>query len=1183
MPKSRERERIPVALIGIIGLLFVFSIAPLEAAQVLYGSLTGNVTDASHAVLPGAHIEALNVNTGVARQVAADTKGVYLFPELLPGTYKVTVSASGFTTVETDNVRIDANTEARVDAQLAVAKQVQAIEVTGAPPALQTDRADLHTDVQSSTLGDIPLTSSAGRSFQSIYKIIPGFGLTQEANSAGGNPQRATTTNVNGGSTQDNATRIDGVLDTYIWLPANVAYVPPVDSIEAVNITTNSYDAEQGATAGSAAINVVTKSGGNQFHGEGYEFTDDESLRARNIFNPVGFHKPKDIINQFGGNVGGPIKKNKLFFFGDFERTTRRQFAAKAETIMNPAAIFDSSGNANLSAVIPAGTNCNTTPTAGCIYDPNTGTATGTGRTAFANNIIPASRINPAAKEMVSLIDTSGFIASGLTTPGGFGQLQNNYYGSHPASFNRNTIDSKINYVPSQKATLFARYSISQGAILDTPLLGGAFGDSTGGGQPGEAPSRIQAVGTGGTYSLSPNTLIDVNAGYTRQRLGAQGQDIALGNFGLNTLKIPGTNGSDPEQAGVPAFQFGSFWGNLGNANTGSPFLFRDNSYVANTNFSHTHGSHDIRMGFEYTRGDINHFQPQGGAFQTARGTFRFQGQVTALNAAGAPAANYANSLAQFLLGLPDEVGKAVQVTDPIGIRWRTFGLYVRDRWQATSKLTVNYGVRWEFYPFGTADHGGLKWFDPTTGNVYIGGNGTVPRNDGVNTGHGQFLPRLGLAYRLTSKTVLRAGYGMSADNNNWRFFRNNYPNTTNSDVLGPSLFYPAASLTGEALTPYPTLTAGIPAVNVPSLSSGVVPLPTGVGLGADTVPKNFRRGYYHSYNLTVQREFGGFVAEAAYVGTRGVRALTNQNINAAPAGGGSAGRYLNALFNANCSSSPTVDCWSDINSASPHQNIYYDALQTRITRRMGSGNTVGFVYTWSKSIDSDDNEELSSLTWPYPAYYNRNKALAGYDRPSNADLYGVYALPFGKTKRWATSGIANKLAGGWQANWVLTRASGTPMTLTGGGSSLNAPGNTETVNQVGPISLVKGIGPATGQAACAATTLSCHYFDPSSFAGVATGTVAFGNTGRDIVRGPGFFNLDASLFRDFRLTERFKLQIRAECFSLTNTPHFANPGTTWTSGSTSFGVITSTFNQSNQLAGSGGERWLWLSAKIVF
>ncbi len=1173
---AREGMKLKVALLSVVLLLF----AGTAKAQVLYGSLTGNVTDSSGAVLPAARVEVLNVNTGAVRESAADSAGVYRFLELLPGTYKVTISAPNFTTVMTENVRVGANTESRVDAQLAVAKQRQMIEVTGAPPALQTDRADLHTDVETSTLTNIPLTSSAGRSFQSIYKIIPGFGITQEANSAGGNPQRSTTTNVNGGSTQDNATRIDGVLDTYIWLPANVAYVPPVDSIQEVNVVTNSYDAEQGATSGSAAINVVTKSGTNQFHGEAYEFHDDNALRARNFFNPVGYHKPKDIMNQFGGNVGGPIKRNKLFFFGDFERTVRRQFASRTESIPNPAAIFDSSGNANFSEVIPAGTDCNATPKVGCIYDPNTGNANGSGRTAFASNTIPASRIDPAAKEMLSLIDTSGYIASGLTTPGGYGQLANNYYGSHPASFNRNTIDTKINYVPSQKAMLFGRYSISQAAIFDTMMLGKAGGDSTGGGQPGEAPSRIQATGLGGTYSLSPNTLIDVNAGYTRQRLGAQGTDIALGNFGVNTLHIPGTNGSDPEQAGIPAFQFGSYWGNLGNANTGSPFLFRDNTYVANTNLSHTKGSHDIRLGFESTRDDLNHFQPQGGAFQTARGTFRFQGQVTALSATGAPAANYVNSLAQFLLGLPDEVGKAVQNTDPIGIRWRTFALYVRDRWQATPKLTVNYGLRWEFYPFGTADHGGLKWFDPSSGNVLIGGHGSVPMNDGVDTGHGEFLPRLGLAYRLTSKTVLRAGYGMSADSNNWRFFRNVYPNTTNSDVLGPSLYYPSASLTGEALVPYPSLTAGIPTVTVPSLSSGAVPLPNNTGLGGDTVPKDFRRGYFHSYNLTLQREFAGFVAEAAYVGTRGIRALTNQNINAAPAGGGTAGRYLNALVGATLTPKVT---WSDINSAMPDQNTYYDALQTRITRRMGSGNLLGFVYTWSKSIDGEDNEELNSLLWPYPAYLGRNKALAGFDRPSNSDLYGVYQLPFGKTKRWATSGIANKLAGGWEVNWVLTRASGTPLTLTGGGSSLNAPGNTETVNQIGPSSIVGGIGPITGQAACPATTLSCHYFNPSAFTGVPTGTVAFGNTGRNIIRGPGFFNLDASLFRDFRLTERFKLEFRAECFSLTNTPHFNNPGTSWSSGSTSFGVITSTFNQSNQMAGSGGERWLWLAAKVIF
>jgi hypothetical protein len=1125
--------------------------------------------------LPGARAEALNVGTGVARQVTADDKGFFLFPELLPGIYKVTISATGFTTLVTENVRVDANTARRVNVQLTVAKQVQAIEVTAAPPPLQTDRADLHTDVETTQLTNIPITSSAGRSFQALYRIIPGFGIATELNSGAGNPQRSMTANVNGGSSQDNATRIDGSLDTYIWLPGNVAYVPPADSVAEVNVVTNSYDAEQGMTSGSAAINVVTKSGTNQFHGEAYEFHDDNAIRARNFFNPVGYHKPKDIFNQFGGNFGGPIKKNKLFFFGDFERTMRRQFASKYESIPNPAAIYDSAGDAVFSEVIPAGTNCNTTPTAGCIYDPNTGNANGTGRTAFPNNTIPASRIDPAAAKMLSLIDTSGYIEGGLATPSG-AQLANNYYGSHPARFNRNNIDTKVNFVPSQKSTLFGRYSISQATFLDTMLLGAAGGDSTGGGQPGTAPSRIQATGLGGTYSISPNTLIDANVGYTRQRLGAQGQDLAEGQFGVNTLHIPGTNGPDPMQGGIPSFQI-SNWGNLGNANTGSPFKFRDNTYVANTNLSKMHAAHDLRFGFEYTRDDLNHFQPQGGAFQTARGTFKFVGQVTALNATGAPAANYVNSLAQFLLGLPDEVGKAVQNIDPIGIRWRTLSLYARDRWQATPKFTLSYGLRWEFYPFATADHGGVRIFDPATGDVLIGGHGSVPRNDGVDVGHGLFLPRLGLAYRLTPKTVIRAGYGMSADNNNWRFFRNNYPNTTNSDVENPgSKIYPwgpGANLTGqsyETLAPYPGLPTGIPAVALPNISSGVVPLPNNVGLGGDTVPLNFRRGYFHSYNLTVQREFAGFVGEAAYVGTRGIRALTNENLNAGPAGAGLAGALLNAEYDMS---------WQTINSATPLQNSYYDALQTRLTRRLRGGATIGYVYTWSKAIDGEDNEDLNALLWPYPAYYSRNKALAGFDRTSNSELYGVYELPFGKTKRWATSGIASRLAGGWEVNWLMTRASGQPLTLTGGGSSLLAQGNTETLDQIGEVSIIGGIGPITGQPACAA--LSCDYFDPRAFTGVPTGQARFGTTGRNIIRGPGFFNLDASIFRDFKLTERFKLQIRAEEFSFTNTPHFANPGTSWPSST--FGQITSTLNLGGQLTGSGGERWLWVAAKVIF
>ncbi len=1088
------RKNCPTAISAVLVVLVFWILSGTAQAQVLYGSLTGNVTDTTNAAVPGACVEALNINTGVMRQDAADDKGAYLFPELLPGIYKVTTSARGFATVVIENVRVNANTLVRVDTQLQVAKQVESVTVTGAAPLMETDRGDVHSTLEASQLTNLPLTSSAGRSFQALYRVIPGFGVAFERNSGSGNPQRSMTADVNGGSEQGNVTRIDGALDTYIWLPANVAYVPPADSIEAVNVVTNSYDAEQGNAGGSAAINVQTKSGTNAFHGEAYEFHNDQALRARNFFNPVGFVKPKDILNQFGANVGGPIKKDKLFFFWDWERTMRRQFAARFGTVPNPAALFDASGNVSFASAIPAATDCNVTRVAGCVYDPNTGAANGTGRTAFPNNTIPASRIDPAAKTMLARIDPAGFINSQGVAAANFGQNANNYFGSHPARFNRDNYDVKVNYVRNDRSMVFGRYSLGNAVFLDTPLLGDAGGDATAGGQPGTAPSRTQSAGLGGSYTLSSNMLIDVNLGYLRQRLGAQAQDIALGPFGLNMLKIPGTNGSDTLQAGLPAFQI-SNWANLGNPNTGSPFLFRDNSYVANSNLSWVRGRHDLRFGLEYSRSELNHFQPQGGAFQTARGSFQFTGPVTALNGSGAPAANYVNSLAEFLLGLPNRVGIAIQNTNPNGLRWRWWAGYVRDRWQATPKLTLNYGLRWEFYPFATADHGGARVFDPATGNVLVGGHGGVPLGDRVDVGHGQIFPRLGVAYRLTPKTVIRAGYGMSADNNNWRFLRNAFPIVTNTDVNLTTGFAPAASLTGETLAPYPSLTAGIPSVALPDISSGVVALPNNTG--TITVANPFRRGYFHSYNLTVQREFAGFVAEAAYVGTRGIRALTNGNINAAPAGGGNAGRVLNAALGKN---------WTDINSLTPLQNTYYDSLQTKVTRRLGGSSTLGIVYTFSKTLDSEDNEELGFLLWPYAGVFGRNKALAGYDRTHNLEIYGLYELPFGRTKRWAKQGIVGALAGGWQVNWLLTRVSGTPLTLTGGGSSLNAPGNTQTTDQVGPIGIVGGIGPTQTigkpTVTCSATTLSCHYFDPSAFTGVPTGQVRFGTSGRNILRG---------------------------------------------------------------------------------
>jgi outer membrane receptor protein involved in Fe transport len=419
--------------------------------------------------------------------------------------------------------------------------------------------------------------------------------------------------------------------------------------------------------------------------------------------------------------------------------------------------------------------DCNATPAPGCIYDPATGDNTGLNKTVFtcngAQNVICQNRFDPASVAMIKLLQPS------LSQVFSTANKLNNFSGSGTALFNRDNADFKINYVPSSNSTVFGRYSFSRSLVFDPPLLGDAGGDATAGGQLGNAPGLIQSVGLGATYTFTPTMLLDWNFGFTRQRLGAT---FDLGSAkGLDLLKIPGTNGAgapgDPTlYNGLPAFTFPTGGANLGNPNTGNPFLFRDNQFVSGANLSWTRGRHSLRGGIEWNHTQLNHFQPQGGTFQTPRGTFQFNGNVTSQRGT---TPTWPNSGADFLLGLPSSTGKATVLFNPVALRWSQWAWYARDQWQVLPKLTLTLGVRWEFYPFGYSDNGkGLRYLDLNTGNVLIGGYGSVPRDDGIDVGYGQFLPRLGVAYRLRSSTVIRAGYGQSADPNNWRYFRNAYP-----------------------------------------------------------------------------------------------------------------------------------------------------------------------------------------------------------------------------------------------------------------------------------------------------------------------------------------------------------------------------------------------------------------------
>ncbi len=1183
-------KKFPIPNVSLIGtilkqnswlvfLLLLFSF-PLGAyAQVLYGSLNGNVTDPSGAVVPGASVEALNTQTGTKANATSNANGFYQIPNLLPGSYKVTISSPNFKSYVADNVQVNVNAVRRVDAHLQIGQVAESVTVTGAPPELKTDRADVSTDLNQRELQSLPSVSSEGRNFQALYKIIPGASLPMESNSAGGNPQRAMTSNVNGQSSQGNNTRIDGVADAYPWLPNNIAYVPPTDAIQTVNVVTGSYDAEQGNVNG-AAVNVQIKSGTNDFHGDLHELHTDNALSNLNYFTPANTRKPLNVFNQFGGAVGGPIKKDKLFFFADYEDTRQNQApAANFQTVPFgglTAAAAQSAGFFDFRGVLPAGVN---------IYDPTTGGIDGTGRSIIScngvQNTICLNRVDPAAMQMLSLIPAPNEAGT-----------SNNFFVAQTGTFRRSDIDAKVNYVASEKSSLFGRYSLSRSDIFDPPSLGAAGGNATLGGQNGNAFSRIQVVGLGGTHVFTPNLLFDINAGFTRQRINAEDVDIAQDKaFGLNTLKIPGTNDCFTANCtvgtgnqlywGIPAFQFNTF-SNLGNPNTGNPFLFRDNQYVANSNITWIKGKHQLRFGFEYNHTQLNHFQPQGGTFQTARGTFQFTGAATELP--GAPAAAQFNSFADFLLGLPAQVGKAVQNANTIALRWSTFAWYARDRWQILPTLTLNYGLRWEYYPMAYSDIGGARVLDPSTMNVLVGGgNSGIPVDDNVDVGAGLFLPRVGIAWRPMEKTVVRAGYGMSADSNNWRFLRNSFPadtistfsSTTFPQALN-STFAPAGTLTGlnagpTAPGPYTYLPIGISAVPILPNAPGIIPLPNNVG--TTTIPQDFRRGYINSFNLTVEREFAGFVGNVGYVGSRGIRPLTNININASNPGGGTAGRVLNAKFGGT---------WGDIGELTPLANSYYDSLQAKLTRRFGDSQ-IGFVYTLSKAIDYEDNEELGFIL--FPNNLPRNKAVAGFDRTHNFQAYGLYTLPFGHGKRFAQNGIANTLAGGWQINWVLSAMSGTPFTITDSGIGatqvLNAPGNTQTANLVGPISITNG------HPASKCSSLSCDYFNPAAFQAVTPGTPGlldgfFGNAGRNIIRGPGYFNLDMSLFRNFKISERFTFQFEADAFSVTNTPHFNNPNSNISAAN--FGAITSTLVTTNaSLGGSGGQRQWWFGGKLVF
>jgi hypothetical protein len=1092
-------------------LLLAFS--TLTFGQSLYGSLVGTVTDPSGLAVPGATVKITQAETNQSREATTIETGGYSFTNLPPGTYQVDVTLQGFQTFSARRVNVSQGSAVRVDAKLNVGALQEAVVVSGTAAVLQTESAAVQARMSSEQLENLP---TSGRAFQSFMTLMPGVAQPNYIQAGGiNNPARSMAVSVNGQPPTNTVFRFDGVTATNLWFQELQAYSPGTEAIENISVVTNSFDADQGL-AGGASVNVQIKSGTNELHGSSFEYFTGSALRTRNYFLPPGQSKGEETKHVGGGTVGGHVVRNKVFYFASIESTFNNikngvfpaQIAAIAPGIRSIPPADLRAGNFSATG----------TP----IYDPTTGTATGTGRIPFAFqncpglssitdpgfaacNFIPASRINPIAQRLLAKLPLP-------TQPG----YANNYYAQGTFTSYVHKIDSKITWTPGNKLNLNTRLSYIPNVEHPTGIFpdpdGAKYNPISIGRQQN---SDVKSSSFSATSILSANLVVDGVFGFTRahQKVGPEGPtDTCWGDV----FQIPN---SCPRPAGLlsldrstPSFTMGS-WAALGN----SPMRdYLDHSVSSVANVGWTKGTHNIKFGGDINRQHLNHYET------SSVPTFAFNGGATALNGGASP--NDFNTFADFLLGLPSS--RSVQADSPLlstdgadasrpaTLRYWQFGTYVRDQWQVNRKMTASLGLRWEYYPYPRRADRGLEVFDFATNKVQeCGVAGSNAQVCDIKVQTDLFTPRLGFAYRPSESTVIRAGFSRNPQNN--------------SPVIGSTstmYSFPATILLTETgantFTPVGSLNSGVSIIPAADIASGSVSLPPGTGVVTDR--DRYIRGHITSYNLTVQRLFRyGLNAQVAYVANRQRDMTVQQNLNYGQIGGGAASQPFNqAGLVGGLRTTSTMSLFQ------PLGRVQYDALQTSLTRRMSQGLQFTFAYTYAKATD------WWADTIAIPQYWDLNKGPQGgiYAAvPHKMDMSGVYELPFGSGRKFLSNGsVLGKIVGGWQLNAFFTASSGKPFTVTSSAASLNAPGSPQRADQIKDTVQIYGYAPGSA------------YFDVTAFRPVTE--ARFGTTAVNSLRGPGVANLDMSLFRTVSLSRSVKLQFRLEAFNVTNTPHFANP-----------------------------------------
>ncbi len=1090
-----------VATIGAFILaLTVFDISN-AAAQAVYGSIAGTVTDESAAVLPGVTVTITSVERKTVDTVVTNESGNFQKERLLPGNYEVKAELSGFKTAVVPTVQVSVDTQTPLNVKMSVGQLTETVEVTGGSPLLKTDRADVSTTFDQRQLTEAPVLD---RNFTKFILLTPGAQQLPWQHAASENPQGSTQTMVNGQSFSGTGYQLDGT-DNRDPILGIIVINPNLESIGEAKITSQNYDAEFGqATAG--VVSVQTKSGTNDFHGSAFEFFQNDKFQARNPFTqPTKESLPKTKRNQFGVAVGGPIMKNKSFFFGDYQGTRSSQGGSILSSV--PTAL---ARTGNLSEY---GVN---------IYDPQSN-ADPAARAQFGGAVIPSGQLSPQALAILQLIPLPNL-------PGRENGTRDNFQASGAETFDADQFDGRVDHRLNDSTNIFGRYSSGK-FTRNGPAAYGAGGGPYFVSLGGVSDVKNQSLALGVDKTLSSSLLADFRFGWFEYDVNVLPSDF--GTTPAADSGIPGLNLDSTFTSGLPALF-------IGGRNSTSPSAFEAGSgldvnqcncplaqnekqWQAVGNLTKLLGNHSFKFGIDIRRA----YNLRVPSDNHRSGELEFSSNRTSLAGTGGL------GLATFLLGdVTDFRRYASPNTNARERQWRHF-YYAQDTWRATPKLTLNYGVRLDVInPQTVNEAGNGGWLDLNTGKILVGGVGDVNLAGNVeNTLN--WAPRLGVAYQLNEKTVIRGGYGRSYDIGVFgTLFGHSV--TQNLPVLSVQQLTAASNFDSVF-----SLSNGPPPAQFPAVPpNGELTLPNGVFTRA--LPPKQRPPSVDAFNATIQRQLTDVMSvEVGYVGNRGIHAFVGDgpavNVNDPTLEGfGVIPRdqrrpFFSGQFPTNVGGYGGAFGWTQgIDFFCNCGKNWYDSLQTRLTRRFSDGYSYQVNYTWQRARQEDGSY----------FFYDRNlqRGLTGFDRTHTLNVILVYELPFGKEKKWGAdwTPLTDALLGGWQFNASQTFQSGIPFDVNYAGAGGDRDVGPNRPNISGDITINGGQeeyfdGTAIGDA-------GSPYTQP------APGT--FGNMERNSLRGPGYRVTNASMFKRVSVGGTRALEFRVEAVNLFNNVNLGNPNT---------------------------------------